>query len=178
MLSYVALLRGINVGGNRLLPMKDLAAMLAQCGCTGVQTYIQSGNAVFRSDRNGPEIAADFQSRCLEAKGFAPQTLIHSLSDHETIIRANPFPEAESTPKALHVFFLLAPPGKVDQIAMKAACNPTERFHLTVAALYLHAPDKLTDSFLALKMAKIINVPMTARNWNTAAKLLEMAKAL
>ncbi len=178
MATYIALLRGINVGGNNLLPMKDMAAMLSECGCAEVRTYIQSGNAVFRSDRKATDIAADFQSFCQSTKGFAPQTLILPLDQYAEIVRANPFREAESTPKALHVFFLLTPALNVDQSAMQAACNPTERFRLTDQALYLHAPDKLTDSLLAPKLAKFIKAPMTARNWNTVAKLLDMARAL
>ncbi len=178
MTTFIALLRGINVGGNNLLPVKDMAAMLVDCGCSDVQTYIQSGNAVMKSDRKAAQIATDFQSLCQKTKAFTPQTLVLSRIAYEKIARGNPFPEAESTPKALHVFFLLSAPGTVDQSAMQAACNPTERYHLTENALYLHAPDKLTDSLLALKLAKFIKAPMTARNWNTVAKLLEMARAL
>ncbi len=178
MTPYIALLRGINVGGNNLLPMQDMAAMFADCGCRDVQTYIQSGNAVFRSDRGAKAIATDFQSLCQKTKGFAPQTLILSLDQYAQIVRANPFPEAESTPKALHIFFLLAPPTNVDQTAMQVACNPVERFHLTDQALYIHTPDKLTDSTMLPKLGKFIKAPMTQRNWNTVAKLLEMARAI
>ncbi len=176
--THIALLRGINVGGNNLLPMKDLSAMFADCGCSDVQTYIQSGNAVFRSDRAAAQIAADFQSLCQATKAFTPQTLVLPLADYEKIVAANPYPEATTTPKALHVLFLLAPPENIDQPAMRAACNPVERFQLTNQALYLHCPDKLTDSALLPKLAKFIKTPMTQRNWTTVAKLLEMGRTL
>jgi uncharacterized protein (DUF1697 family) len=178
MTTHIALLRGINVGGNNMLPMKDLAAMLADCGCTNVQTYIQSGNAVFKSDREAAHIATDFQSLCHKTKGFAPQTLILPLADYEKIVAANPFPEAIATPKALHIYFLLAPPLNVDHAAMLAACNPVERFHLTNDALYIHTPDKLTDSALLPKLGKFIKIATTQRNWTTVTTLLELARAL
>ena len=102
---YIALFRGINVGGNNALAMKDLVAILQGLGSQDVQTYIQSGNAVFRSNtKNTMQLSRQISARIKQQRGFEPHVMLLELEDIERVIAKNPFPEAETDPKALHEF--------------------------------------------------------------------------
>ena len=104
--SYVALLRGINVGGRNLLPMQALRALLEELGLHNVKTYIQSGNVVFQSgEANLAALATRISEQIEASHGFAPHVLLLPAADLQQAIAANPFPEAESEPKSLHVGF-------------------------------------------------------------------------
>ncbi len=92
-------------------------------------------------------------------------------------IASNPFPDAEATPRTLHVFFLDARPVNADVESLAELRAPSERFHLADRALYLHAPDGIGRSRLAANVEKRVGVPATARNWRTVQKLWEMAQA-
>ncbi len=178
MATWIALLRGINVGGRNILPMKELVRDLESLGLEDVRTYIQSGNAVFRAAGEEPsglgeKIAATIEKR----HGFRPQVLLLAAGELQDAIAANPFPEAEAEPKSLHLSFLAAPPPAPDLEALRAVKSPTERFHLTDRVFYLHAPDGIGRSKLAAKVEKRLGVPITARNWRTVSKLRQMTRA-
>jgi uncharacterized protein (DUF1697 family) len=90
--TYIALFRGINVGGKNILPMEDLVGILEGMGCEKVKTYIQSGNAVFRTETNQTKkIAEEISSAVLEGYGFKPKILILDSSELEEAIENNPF---------------------------------------------------------------------------------------
>jgi uncharacterized protein (DUF1697 family) len=171
--SYIALFRGINVGGTGILPMKDLVRILEGMGFAAVQTYIQSGNAVFRSapietDRTAREIRAAIR----EAQGFAPAVLLLEAAQLQEAAANNPFGAADG--KALHLFFLESLPGKPDLAGLAAVKAETEQFELREKVFYLSAPDGIGRSVLAAVVEKSLGVPATARNWNTVSKLLSM----
>lgn len=168
----ILLLRGINVGGNKKLPMKDLTAILEALGAANVQTYIQSGNAILSGDLTDTQISDAIEL----TRGFRPRTMLLNADTFRLIAQANPYPEATSEGKVLHVWFLTAPAHFDDKTARRLATE-TERFHVTERAIYLHAPDGIGRSKLAAKLEKIAGVPTTARNWNTIAKLSEMLDA-
>lgn len=176
MTSHVALFRGINVGGNNILPMQELRNILASLGCEDVQTYIQSGNAVFSSEEDTNELSGKIRD-AIEAKfGFAPQVLLKSVEQFRAIASANPYPEAEATPKFLHVWFLTERASNADVDGMNRLRADSERFTLVEDALYLHAPDGTGRSRLAAKIDRHLGVSTTARNWRTVSKLLDLAK--
>lgn len=177
MKTHIALLRGINVGGNHQLPMKELVVLVRQNGCTDVQTYIQSGNVIFRCatpDVRGLE--RRFASAISEKLGFEPRVLVLTGDELETAVSRNPFPEAAEYPKSLHLFFLAERPGKPDLQACDALRNATERFALMDRVFYLHTPDGFGRSRLAARAEKLLGVPATARNWRTVNALLDMAR--
>lgn len=178
MAPVVILLRGVNVGGHARLPMGDFAAMLEDCGCRKVQTYINSGNAVALWTGPAEDLAARFRRICTQRLEIEPGTLVIPLADFRAILAANPFTEAEAAPKALHVFFCLGPPGTPDLAAMKSLCAPGEDFVLTDRALYLKVAEKLTDSALLPKITRFIKAPLTGRNWRTVAALEALAGAM
>ncbi|HUF08042.1 MAG TPA: DUF1697 domain-containing protein [Rhodothermales bacterium] len=172
----IILLRGINVGSTRSLPMKELVDILRSFGLEDVATYIQSGNVVARSSG---EVAPDLTERIAvaieERKGFKPQVLVLSADQLKRAIASNPFPEAEADPRRLHVFFLASRPAAPDLESLEKIKGPTERFELTDAGFYLHTPDGFGTSKLAGKAERYLGVPATARNWRTVMKLAEMA---
>ena len=168
---HVALFRGINVGGNNILPMQDLRDLLAELGCEDIQTYIQSGNAVF-SSADPISLSAKITSTIEERFDFAPQVLLLTVERFAAIASANPYPEAEATPKFLHVWLLTEKAGNPAIDAMNSIKAENERFTLTDDALYLHAPDGIGRSRLAGKVDRHLGVSTTARNWRTVGKLL------
>jgi uncharacterized protein (DUF1697 family) len=174
MKTYVALFRGINVGGASILPMKDLVRTLEGMGFAEVRTYIQSGNAVLRSapldtDRTAREIRAAI----LEAHGFAPTVLLLAADELQEAAANIPFPAADG--KALHLYFLESLPSHPDLAGLTAVKAEAERFELHGKIFYLYAPDGVGRSRLAAVVEQSLGVPATARNWNTFSKLLSMA---
>jgi uncharacterized protein (DUF1697 family) len=166
MKTYVALFRGINVGGKGALPMEELVALLEDLGSQDVRTYIQSGDASLLSRRISAAIR--------ESRGFEPRVLLLEPEEMERVLESNPFPEAE--PKTLHVFFPAAMLEDPDLDALESLRSGSERFALRDGVLYLHAPDGIGRSRLAANAEKVLGVPMTARNWRTVRRVLDMAR--
>ncbi len=178
MTTWIALLRGINVGGNNRLPMADLAAILEASGARGVRTWIQSGNAVFDADpADARAFAASVSAAIRERHGFAPHVLVVPAAALRAVIERNPYPEAAADPTSLHVFFLDAEPAAPDHASLARVAAPDERYAVDGAVCYLHVPSGLGRSKLALKLEKGLGVPATARNWNTVLKLAALANA-
>ena len=176
---YIALLRGINVGGRHALPMKELAALLEDLGARNVKTYIQSGNAILRSEEEdmallSGKITAEIRKR----RGFEPDVLLLESEDIEEAISANPFPGAESEPKTLHLGFLASTPSSPDIEALEGLKKASERFRLRDKVFYLHAPEGVGRSKLAAGAERLLGVSMTVRNWRTVCKIQELAQEL
>src|SRR6185436_9547753 len=177
---YIALLRGINVGGKNLLPMKELVAMLGDLGAQNVKTYIQSGNVVFGwKDKDTSKLANQITAAVKKRRGFDPHVLLLELKDLEKLIQQNPFPaEAETDPRTLHAGFLATAPERPDLKTLESLKTDSERFRLIGKVFYLHAPDGVGRSRLAAKAERLLGVPMTDRNWRTVLTLLKMAHEL
>jgi uncharacterized protein (DUF1697 family) len=176
MRTYIALFRGINVGGKNKLPMKDLAATLENVGCQDVATYIQSGNAVFRSEEQDAALLSDgIMATIGERHGFEPLVLVLGSEEMEKVVRSNPFPEAESEPRTLHAYFLASPPERPDLDALDGMKGDRERYVFGDGVFYLHAPDGIGRSRLAANAEKLLGVPTTARNWRTVRKVMDIA---
>lgn len=174
--TYIALFRGINVGGKNLLPMKELVALLADLGARNIKTYIQSGNAVFQSaEKNFSHLAIQLTAAIKQHHGFEPHVLMLGLDDIERAIAENPFPEAEADPGSLHLVFLLSPTKDPDLEKLDSLRTENERFHLRDRVFYLHAPEGVGRSKLAANIEKLLGVPATGRNWRTVCKIREMA---
>jgi uncharacterized protein (DUF1697 family) len=178
MSTWIALLRGINVGGNNILPMAELRNDLEALELTNVRTYIQSGNVVFDSPTvTRSELAASISARIEERHGFRPNLVILSHEELIAAAKANPYPEAAAEPKTLHFSFLAEPATAPDTEALEALRSPTEEFELKGQVFYLHAPDGIGRSKLAAKVERHLGVSATARNYRTVDRLLSMASA-
>jgi uncharacterized protein (DUF1697 family) len=173
---WIALFRGINVGGNHILPMRELVQELEALKLKNVRTYIQSGNAVFDGEqKNAQALAKQITQRIEKRYGFAPHVLIISRKDLHNAVDANPFPAATSEPKSLHVFFLDKLPAKPNLTALDLAKKATEAYQLNGSVFYLHAPDGIGRSKLAASAERHLGVAATARNYRTVEKLVSLA---
>lgn len=175
MTTYIALFRGINVGGRHILPMDELAALLESMGCDHVKTYIQSGNAVFEKAMDEPaDFAEEIGLSIQKEYGFKPRVLLLDKSQLEKAIQANPFPVDQG--KGLHFLFLETRPAKPDWLLLNDLKSQTERFELIDTVFYLYAPDGIGRSRLAAKVEHGLGVSATGRNWNTVNKLYAMVQ--
>ncbi len=175
MSKWIALFRGINVGGNNILPMAELRRELESLGLKDVRTYIQSGNVVF--DSTGETASSLTRKICGQIEqqhGFRPHLLILNREDMVRAIDSNPFPRAVSDPKTLHFFFLAEPASDPNLEAIYNAKTSTEEYALTDSVFYLHAPDGIGRSKLAANAEKYLGVVATARNYRTVDKLLSL----
>lgn len=171
---YVALFRGINVGGNNILPMKDLKVLLQKMGFENVTTYIQSGNVVFDSEKKCDRKTAKKISQLVENKfGFLPAVLLLDEAKLKGAVANNPFDPDEG--KMLHFYFLESSPS-VDNAKLEELKAKSERYSVTDEVFYLHAPDGIGRSKLAAKVEQCMGVNVTARNWNTVNKLVTMVE--
>ena len=174
MSAYLALFRGINVGGKNLLPMKELTSMMASIGCGSARTYIQSGNAVFTYDGDMKHLSAQLSDVIEQQKGFRPNIHILSASDFKHIAAQNPYTGMDADPKTVHINFLISPAEKANLPAIKELQTETEQFELTRQAFFLYAPDGIGRSKLVAKLEQLLGVPITGRNLRTIKKLGEM----
>lgn len=176
MTTWIALLRGVNVGGHRKLPMAEFRTLLTGLGYQGVATYIQSGNAVFQSNGDGDAIATEISGAIDARFGFAPDIMMLTADQLQAALAANPFPETEGAPTTLHLFFLALPDPSVDLDAMQAAATQGEDFRMDRKIFYFHTPGGMGRSDLGGKLARFIKTPMTGRNLRSCHRILELAQ--
>jgi uncharacterized protein (DUF1697 family) len=177
--TYIVLLRAVNVGGVGSLPAKDFVQVLEKLRLSGVTTYIQSGNALFRASRkDAARLPQRIRAAISRKLGFAPEVILLRQDDLESALAANPYPEAASEPQALHLTFLAAAPRAPDLAALDQLRKDNERFALKGRVFYLHAPDGVGKSKLAARIERALGVAGTARNWRTACKLAELAREI
>ena len=178
MQTWIALFRGINVGGNNVIKMADLKALCGTLGLEGAQTYIQSGNLVFRSNQDAVQLRQALKSTVHEHAGFEPNVICFPADHLKKAMESNPFSEGEADPKSLHLYFLDEVPSSPDLVSLKQYAKPdSEQFRLLDDVFYLHAPEGIGRSKLAASAEKALGVGATARNWRTVLKLSEMAAA-
>ena len=176
MTTYIALLRGINVGGNRKIHMADLRELFAAAGCDDVTSYIQSGNVVFTHPSTASDrLAGDLQQRIEAGTGFDVPVILRTAKAWEDVVRANPYPDAE--PSALHVAFLAKTPAPDAVATFDAARFAPEEFTVVGREVYLHLPDGMGRAKLPPALP-LIRGTGTARNWRTVLKLAELSADL
>jgi uncharacterized protein (DUF1697 family) len=183
MTTYVCLLRAVNVGGNRKLPMADLRSLLASLGLADPATYLQSGNAVFRSDQDPTGLSVAIESAIEDTFGFASAVLLLSGAILAEVVAANPYVQGVETDiSLLYATFLreIAAPAK--ETALLAATRHvglgTDEFSLGDGVVYLRLPGgygrtKLSNAFFE----RSLGVTATTRNWRTVLALAELATA-
>jgi uncharacterized protein (DUF1697 family) len=178
---YVALLRGINVGGRNKVAMTDLRQIAESLGHTEVATYIQSGNLVFTNpDDNTIGLADALEQEIARSLGVQPAVVVLSRAELARVIADNPFP-GESNPKALHAVFRreALSADAIEAIAaaeQKARAKGSQDEVIVVGrTLFLRTPDGLGRSELAAQLARLgSQAAGTARNWATVTRLLAM----
>lgn len=178
MKTYVSILRGINVSGHRLIKMDSLRQLLTNLGFQNLQTYIQSGNIVFKFKKSGPKQLETIISKAISDKfAFDVPVIVKELEVFKQIVSNNPYLTNQTKdPAHLHVTFLSDKPDQECFDNLKAGHNQADEFQLVDKEIYLYCPNgygntKLTNSFFENKL----NVSATTRNWKTTIELLKMA---
>jgi uncharacterized protein (DUF1697 family) len=176
--AYMALLRGINVGGKNIVPMDDLAALFAEAGCSAVRTYIQSGNVVFQARADlARGLPARIAKRIEDHLGIRAPVILRSADALAQAVRDNPFLAEGADVSALHVMFLADEPDRAAIARLDPARSPGDRFAVLGREVFLHLPNgvgrsKLTNDYFD----RTLGTSSTIRNWRTVSKLLEMTR--
>lgn len=181
MAAIVSMLRGVNVGGHNMVKMDALRALYVSLGLKDPQTYIQSGNVVFKA--NGRNVAALSKKigDGIERKfGFRPGVVVRSAADLRTVIARNPFAgRRDVEPGKLLVLFLADDPGQEARDKVRAMNTNPEELRIDGREVYIHFPAGQGKSKLPMALIeRSLKTPGTGRNWNTVRKLLEMAEGL
>jgi uncharacterized protein (DUF1697 family) len=176
---YVALLRGINVGGYKKIKMETLRQSFAGMGFAEVRTYVQSGNVIFTSLKQSPaSLAAKIEARILRDFGFDVSVLVRTAEELGAAIRENPFlKEKGIDPTKLHVTFLSEVPAKSACQRLSELACARDQFRNLGREIYLHCPDGYGVSKLSNNaFEKLLAVRATTRNWNSTNKIYEMMR--
>jgi len=177
---YIALLRGINVGGRKKILMADLKQSCERCGFEQVQTYVQSGNLVFQSSKGSSEaVSRQIEAAVRKDFGFEVSAIARSAREMEKLRSDNPFLKtADPDTGKLHVIFLSSPPPPEGVKKLAGFAAPGEQFHCGEREIYLYLPNGFGRSKLAAApFERLLGVRATARNWNTVTKLCEISSA-
>ncbi len=168
MKTYIAFLRGINVGGNSIIPMSELKAMCEEIGFAKVRTFIQSGNVVFESQFTEVELVKQLEDVLFQKKQKHISLIIRNAEELELVPQTNPYREAE--PSKVAVLFFKDP--VPTQLSDFKTTGP-EIFEAHGREIFIHYPDGMGKSKLKLpKWAQ----NGTARNINSVNKLVEMSR--
>jgi uncharacterized protein (DUF1697 family) len=176
MISHIALLRGVNVGGN-MLKMERLRAIFAELGFEGATTYLQSGNVLFGAGGAPADLAATIERKVSEATRLPVSVIVRTPAQLTRVIAANPFlREAGAEPKALHVTFLADAASKAGLAALGKLRSGKDRWNAAGAEIYLCCPSgygrtKLNNTALE----RALGLRATTRNWNTVTALHAMS---
>lgn len=180
MTHYISLLRGINVSGQKKIKMAELKGHYESIGFTDVQTYIQSGNVLFKSSLNDETaIAKKILSKIKKEYGFDVPILITTEKILKKVIRKNPFLKNPAIDiSKLHVTFMAKLADKTLTNTVKSHEDPNDDFIIDKQSIYVHCPNgygrtKLTNNFFERKL----KVPCTTRNWKTVNRLYDMCSA-
>ena len=178
MATYIAILRGINITGHKIIRMEELRASFEALGFRRVKTYVQSGNVIF-DDGKGANLAGQIEKKILADFGFKVPVLVKTPGEMARVIRDNPFPKAAgSDDSKLYVTFLSAPAPPTAEKALQGLAIGQERFHVGHRAIYLCCPigygkTKLSNTAIEKKLG----VVATTRNWRSVNALLALAQS-
>jgi uncharacterized protein (DUF1697 family) len=175
--TFIVLLRGINVGGVNSFSTRNFIGVLETADFRNIKTYIQSGNAVFQADtKDAAGLAKKIKAAIQRKHAFAPGVIVLRLDEFKHAVASNPYRGADSNPKALHLVFLDSTPQNLDLSAFQKYRARGEEFSLKKRVLYFWGPDGIGRSKLFARIEKLLGVAVTARNWRTVCKLLELGR--
>lgn len=179
MTTFISLLRGINVGGHRKLPMADLRGLCGELGFAAVQTYIQSGNVVFTANGAADAIEAALEQGIVRVFGFHVDVVVRTAAQWATIVAGNPL-RATAETEADHVLLGVSkrPPQAEVVETLRARATAGERVEAAGEVLWFHYPSGMGRSkWTPALLDRLVGSPLTARNWRTVLKLAELAGA-
>jgi uncharacterized protein (DUF1697 family) len=178
MSTLVLLLRGINVGKAKQVPMAALQALLTDAGYAGVRTHLRSGNVVLQADAAPAVVARDASARIEAHFGFAVGVVARTAQELEATVRADPLGALATNPSRHMVAFLDVVPPAALVASLEDAQAGDEAFGVIGHDIHLWLPDGVTGSPLnkVLTPARVGGL-VTVRNWNTVLKLVELASS-
>lgn len=171
--TYIALFRGINVGGKTTLSMKSLVDLFTQLGFVRIETYIRSGNIIFSSAMESTTEIGNLISTSINARfSFTPRVLVLQPEDIRAALKGNPFPD--TYPKAVQIGFLWQETENPDLGKMNERKKESEELHLSGKVFYLYAPEGIGRSKLSATSEKLLGVTKTDRNLRTVKAIEEI----
>lgn len=176
MTTWVALLRGVNVGGKNRLPMRDLVEIFGDAGCADPTSYIQSGNVVFRASRaTASRVPTVVEEAVADRFGFRAPVLLRLAAELATVARENPFVQGGADVATLHVAFLADLPSEDRVASLVPDRSPPDEFAFRGGHIYLRCPggygrSRLTTQYFDSRLS----TTTTVRSWRTVLALLEM----
>ena len=176
--AFIALLRGVNVGGNTLR-MERLRAACAELGAKDARTYVQSGNIVFSAPGSASRWAAALERKLVGESRLAVSVIVKTAAEMAKVVAGNPFvSEKGIDPTKLHVTFLQRAPAKAALKQLDSLSAGADRLKVAGTAIYLHCPNGYGRTKLSnTALEKALGVRATTRNWNSVNKLCDMAGA-
>jgi len=181
MVVMISMLRGVNVGGHNRISMDALRALYESLGMEDAQTYVQSGNVVFKTkEHDAVKLATKIQNGIQKKLACKPEVILRSVAELEDVTAKSPFAKRRDVePSKLLVLFLAGKPsseGREKVLAIKA--NP-EQLHMRGREVYIYFPNGMGKTKLPwTRIEKILGTLGTGRNWNSVTKLLEIAHKL
>jgi uncharacterized protein (DUF1697 family) len=174
MATYIALLRGVNVGGN-LLKMDRLRELCTELGAKNPRTYVQSGNVVFEAQGGASHWVQTLERKLSGESRLPISVIVRTAAEMSAVFTGNPFPKEKGIDTArLAVTFLQEAPAKAALTALATLKIGSERFHCAGKDIYLHCPEGFANAKL-YTLDKVLAQRTTTRNWNTVTKLCEMS---
>ncbi len=181
MTRYVAFLRAINVAGQKLIKMQELARIFAAAGCKNIRTYIQSGNVIFDSkSTNSAALSKKIERTLQQVLGYEVTVMLRTLSEVEALVRRNPFKKIKTDEEVmLCVVFFSDQPKRTPILPLISIKENLELFEIKDGAAFVvsgrkqNGPSGFPNAFVE----KELGVVGTTRNWNTVNKIVHLAEA-
>jgi uncharacterized protein (DUF1697 family) len=172
---YVALLRAVNLGSHKKISMPGLRELLAGLGYADVETYLQSGNAVFTApSADAGEVAAAVEERLVAELGLDTEVILRTAEQLRDVVEHNPL-EVGDDPAKFSVWFLLRPPPEEWLSGLDLGKFAPEEMSARETELYLRLPNGTGRAKLPVALGRRLKTPATMRNWRTVTNLLSLA---
>ena len=175
---FLSILRGINVSGQKKVPMAELKSLYEELNLKNITTYIQSGNVIFKN-QNAKDLSQKIEKKIFEKYNFNVPVIIRTTNEMQVLINENPFlKEKNIDPDKLHITYLAENPKQENIENLKKYNYQPDRFFISGKEVYLFCPNgygstKLTTNFFENKL----KVPASTRNWRTTNELLKIMKS-
>lgn len=177
MTGYIALLRGINVGGKNKIKMSELKKELEAIGLSRVQTYIASGNVLFQAEEAEEPLRRRLEAMIKEKFGISLTVMLRTVEEWEAIVRNCPYRE-EDLPESgsLQLSLMTVPPTEEQIGRLRNGISELDRLHVNGRDIYFRLGQSMLDSKLMDNLSKLKDT-VTTRNWNTVKKLADLTES-
>lgn len=174
--TFVALLRGVNLGSRNKVAMSDLRKLVEELGYDDVETYLQSGNVLFAAGGSAASVGRRIETALARDLGVEVQVVLRTKTELRRAVAQNPFAEQQRDPKKLLVTFLAETPSRAAVRALDPKAHAPDEFHVSGREVYLHCPNgygrtKISNAYFERELG----VVGTNRNWRTVTALAESA---